>query len=110
MTEFDFDLADRVQKIKSINEQYDLENNAFISFSGGKDSTVLSKIIDIALPGNKIPRVFFNTGIEYKGEKHTIAEWAGLYNLSYSALFHRLSIGWSLDKALNTKVGYRCQK
>lgn len=66
MTEFDFDLADRVQKIKSINEQYDLENNAFISFSGGKDSTVLSKIIDIALPGNKIPRVFFNTGIEYK--------------------------------------------
>ena len=33
MTEFDFDLADRVQKIKSINAQYDLENNAFISFS-----------------------------------------------------------------------------
>ena len=66
MTDFDFDLADRAQKIKSINEQYDLEHNAFISFSGGKDSTVLSKIIDIALPGNKIPRVFFNTGIEYK--------------------------------------------
>lgn len=36
MTEFEFDLADRVQKIKSINKQYDLENNAFISFSGGK--------------------------------------------------------------------------
>ena len=47
---------------------------------------------------------------EYKGEKHTIAEWARLYSLSYSALFHRLSIGWSLVKALNTKVGYRCQK
>lgn len=66
MTEFEFDLADRIQKIKSINEQYDLENNAFISFSGGKDSTVLSKVIDLALPGNHIPRVFFNTGIEYK--------------------------------------------
>lgn len=66
MTDFEFDLADRVQKIKSINEQYDLEHNAFISFSGGKDSTVLSKIIDIALPSNRIPRVFFNTGIEYK--------------------------------------------
>ena len=66
MTEFEFDLADRVQKIKSINELYNLEDNSFISFSGGKDSTVLSKIVDIALPNNKIPRVFFNTGIEYK--------------------------------------------
>lgn len=43
MTDFEFDLADRVQKIKSINEMYDLEKNSFISFSGGKDSTVLSK-------------------------------------------------------------------
>lgn len=66
MTEFEFFLQDRLQKIQSINEQYDLLNNAYISFSGGKDSTVLSKIIDLALPGNMIPRVFFNTGIEYK--------------------------------------------
>lgn len=51
-----------------------------------------------------------NVFLEYKGEKHTIAEWARLYNISYSVLFHRLSIGWSLDKALNTKVGYRCLK
>ena len=42
--------------------------------------------------------------------EHTASECARLYSLSYSALFHRLSIGWSLDKALNTKVGYRCQK
>lgn len=34
MTEFDFDLADRIQKIKSINDLYNLEKNAFISFSG----------------------------------------------------------------------------
>lgn len=66
MNDFDFLLADRVQKIKSINEMYDLENNSYISFSGGKDSTVLSALIDIALPNNKIPRVFINTGIEYK--------------------------------------------
>lgn len=66
MNDFDFLLADRVQKIRSINEMYDLENNAYISFSGGKDSTVLSALIDIALPNNKIPRVFINTGIEYK--------------------------------------------
>jgi 3'-phosphoadenosine 5'-phosphosulfate sulfotransferase (PAPS reductase)/FAD synthetase len=65
MTENEFMLADRIQKIKSINELYDLENNAYISFSGGKDSTVLSKLIDEALPNNKIPRLYLNTGIEY---------------------------------------------
>lgn len=36
-----------------------------MSFSGGKDSTILHYLLDIALPNNKIPRVFINTGIEY---------------------------------------------
>ena len=66
MTWNEFLLADRIQKIKSMNELYDLENNAYISFSGGKDSTVLHYLIDEALPNNKIPRVYLNTGIEYK--------------------------------------------
>ena len=38
----------------------------YISFSGGKDSTVLSNLIDLAIPNNTIPRVYANTGIEYK--------------------------------------------
>lgn len=63
--EFEFQLFDRIEKIKQINEKYDLENNAYISFSGGKDSTVLHYLIDLALPNNKIPRLFLNTGIEY---------------------------------------------
>lgn len=63
--EFEFLLFDRIEKIKQINYQYDLENNAYISFSGGKDSTILHYLIDLALPNNKIPRVFINTGIEY---------------------------------------------
>lgn len=66
MDEYDFLLSDRIQKIKSINDLYDLENNSYISFSGGKDSTVLHYLIDLALPNNKIPRVYINTGIEYK--------------------------------------------
>lgn len=66
MTENDFLLADRIAKIRSINEKYNLLDNAYISFSGGKDSTVLHYILDEALPNNKIPRVFINTGIEYK--------------------------------------------
>lgn len=65
MTENEFLLQDRISKIKSINEQYDLENNAYLSFSGGKDSTVLHYLLDEALPENKIPRLFLNTGIEY---------------------------------------------
>ena len=66
MTEHEFMLADRIAKIQSINKLHDLEHNAYISFSGGKDSTVLHYLIDEALPGNNIPRVFINTGIEYK--------------------------------------------
>ena len=59
-------LIDRIEKIKSINKQYNLEDNAYISFSGGKDSTIVHYLIDLALPHNNIPRVFVNTGIEYQ--------------------------------------------
>lgn len=75
--DFDFELRDRLQKICSIDEMYNLRDNAFISFSGGKDSTVLSSIIDMALPGNEIPRVFFNTGIEYKAVLSFVREMSG---------------------------------
>ena len=46
--------------------EYDFLLKSYLSFSGGKDSCVVSKLLDMALPGNKIPRVYFNTGIEYK--------------------------------------------
>lgn len=59
-------LFDRIEAIKITNAKYDLENNAYLSFSGGKDSTILHYLLDMALPGNKIPRVFINTGIEYQ--------------------------------------------
>lgn len=65
MNDYEFLLEDRIAKIRAINEQYDLENNSYIAFSGGKDSTVLHYLIDLALPNNKIPRVYANTGIEY---------------------------------------------
>ena len=66
MDEHEFILLDRIAKIQAINNDYDLENNAYISFSGGKDSTILHYLIDLALPNNKIPRIFFNTGLDYK--------------------------------------------
>lgn len=57
-------LFDRVNAIKDFINQYG-EDKFYISFSGGKDSTVLSHLVDMALPNNKIPRVFINTGIEF---------------------------------------------
>lgn len=53
-------------KIRQIYEEYDLENTAYLSFSGGKDSTLLSALLDFACPGNKIPRVFATQGWNIK--------------------------------------------
>ena len=61
----EFLLMDRIQKIQQIIGKYG-EENFYISFSGGKDSTVLSALVDMAIPDNKIPRVYANTGIEYR--------------------------------------------
>lgn len=72
--EYNFILEDRIAKIRAINEQYDLESNAYLSFSGGKDSTILHYLLDIALPNNKIPRLFINTGIEYSDIRKYIQE------------------------------------
>ena len=58
-------LFDRVNVIKDTITKYG-EENFYLSFSGGKDSTIVHYLLDQALPGNKIPRVFINTGIEYQ--------------------------------------------
>ena len=57
-------LFDRLNVIKDTINKYG-EENFYLSFSGGKDSTILHYLIDMALPNNCIPRVFINTGIEY---------------------------------------------
>ena len=63
MIDNEFLLQDRLQKIRQVINKYG-EENFYISFSGGKDSTVLSALVDMAVPENKIPRVYANTGIE----------------------------------------------
>lgn len=57
-------LFDRINVMRDVIKKYG-EENFYVSFSGGKDSTVLHYLIDDALPENRIPRVFCNTGIEY---------------------------------------------
>lgn len=68
-------LNDRIMKIQSIVKKYE-EENFYISFSGGKDSTVLSALVDMALPNNKIPRVYANTGIELNMVRDFVIELA----------------------------------
>lgn len=72
---FEFLLFDRIAKIKSIIAEYG-EENCYLSFSGGKDSTVLHYLVDLALPNNKIKRVYKDTGIEYSQIRKYVKELA----------------------------------
>ena len=66
-------LYDRINVIRDIIRKHG-EDKFYISFSGGKDSTVLHYLIDEALPGNNIPRVYADTGIEYNDVKAYVKE------------------------------------
>ena len=56
-------LKERLLKSYRYLHEYGVENFC-MSFSGGKDSCVMSYLIDLAIPNNKIPRVYADTGIE----------------------------------------------
>lgn len=56
-------LFDRLNIIRDTINKYG-EDKFYLSFSGGKDSTILHYLIDMALPNNNIPRVYSNTGID----------------------------------------------
>ena len=57
-------LYDRLVAIKTTIDKYS-EDKFYLGFSGGKDSTVVHHLLDLAIPSNRIPRVFSNTGIEF---------------------------------------------
>lgn len=64
-------LNERIHKIDMVMREYG-EENFYLAFSGGRDSTVLHHLLDIALPGNTIPRVYSDTGIEYKAVRQFV--------------------------------------
>lgn len=76
--DFEFTLVDRLHVIREIDKKYDLLDKSYLSFSGGKDSTVLSCLLDMALPGNLIPRVFIDTGIEYNAIREFVNDLASI--------------------------------
>lgn len=57
-------LFDRTNMIRDTINKYGIDN-FYLSFSGGKDSTILHYLLDLAIPNNKIPRLFINTGMEF---------------------------------------------
>lgn len=56
-------LTDRITVTRRTFKERGIENFA-MSWSGGKDSCVMSAIIDMAVPNNKIPRVYADTGLD----------------------------------------------
>lgn len=66
-------LLDRIAVIKQIQ---DLNEKGYLSFSGGKDSTVLHYLLDLALPNNTMPRVYFDTGIEFNDVRQFVRDLA----------------------------------
>lgn len=95
----DFLLFDRVEKIKDVFNQYGIENFC-ISYSGGKDSSVLSTLIDIVVPDNKIPRVFMHTGIELNSVVNFVRKKS-----EEDTRFHIITPKNSIKKTLE-KYGY----
>lgn len=75
MTENEFLLEDRLGVIRDTINKWG-EENFYLSFSGGKDSTVVHHLLDMALPENRIPRVFIDTGIEYRAIVDFVKECA----------------------------------
>jgi len=66
-------LFDRIEVIKLMINKYGADN-FYLSFSGGKDSTVLHYLLDMAIPNNNIPRVYSDTGIEFDMIKDFVNE------------------------------------
>lgn len=73
--EFKFLLDDRLQKIRQIIYKFG-EDKFYISFSGGKDSTVLRDMVDKAIHNNNIPSVHINTGIELNSIENFVKKCA----------------------------------
>ena len=52
-----------------------------------------------------------NRFFEYKGERHTIAEWARIVGIDVRTLGYRFRKGWSVEDALTTKPWFgNCKK
>ena len=67
--------------------------NVYVSFSGGKDSTVLLDIVRRLYPD--VPAVFSDTGLEYPEIKEFVKTFRHLHTFLASLSFRWYSLGWT---------------
>lgn len=76
--------TEAIEYIQKYEKRYD-EEDMFVSFSGGKDSTVVSSLVEDAFPGKKIVRIFGDTTLEFPltdvYRKRFAAEHRGVFNV-----------------------------
>lgn len=64
------------EAIERIHKAYNLTNGEiYLSFSGGKDSTVLAELVKMAKLPTDIPFVFANTGLEFDAIQEFVKEY-----------------------------------
>lgn len=136
MEDFELTLFDRLNVIKDTIDKHG-EDQFYLSFSGGKDSSILHRLLDMAIPSNRIPRVFINTGIEYNAIKEFVSALASKddrfivlkpkkpikavlerYGYPFKSKEHSCKIGYAqkgsgskcIAKYLRSENGYGCPK
>jgi len=57
-------LNEAIDNIKRVSDNYE-SNEMFISFSGGKDSTVVDSLVNRAIPYSKVKKIFGDTTLEF---------------------------------------------
>lgn len=91
---------------KRIKEFYDEFNGqVYISFSGGKDSTVLLHLVRSLYP--EVPAVFLNTGLEYPEIKEFTKTFDNVEWLRPKKFFHQIieEYGWPVvSKQVSQKI------
>ena len=65
------------------------KDHVFVSFSGGKDSTVLLHIVR-EMYGDEIPAVFVNTGLEYPEIQRHVRTFSNVVILNPKKNFHQV--------------------
>lgn len=104
-------LEDKVQRtLGLISEWYaHWENQCYVSFSGGKDSTVLADIAAkwCAVAGIPLELVFVDTGLEYPEIKEHVRRFCGYTHDKYDIMVHLTVLRPKMTFAeVITKYGY----
>ena len=76
---FNYIESEAIDYIRKISEKFNLEN-MFVSFSGGKDSTVTSSLVMSALGTEEVVHIFGDTTLEYPETYKYVERFKSIYN------------------------------